>query len=103
VQRALKVNEGLLGPGIPYGLIRNSGQPPGTSDRGWVSKAESNMELFDRLGLEAPAQNIFQTWEPSPTHVLPEWGDTLTGVVAHFFDHQALPLPPRTSPAPFGR
>ena len=100
VQSALKGADGLTGPGIPYGLIRNSGQPPGTSDSAWVSKAKSNMELFDRLGLEAPSQNIFQTWEPSPSHALPEWGDTLTNVVAHFFNHHALPLPPRTPPAP---
>jgi hypothetical protein len=97
VQSALKAAEGLIGPGIPYGLIRNSGQPPGTSDRAWVIKAKSNMELYDSLGLEAPSQNIFQTWEPSPTHVLPERGDTLTNVVARFFDYQALPLPPRVA------
>jgi len=94
VQAALKGAEGLIGPGIPYGLIRNSGQPPGTTDRAWVSKAKSNMEFFNRLGIEAPSQNIFQTWEPCPSRVLPELGDTLTNVVAHFFNYRALPLPP---------
>lgn len=94
VQSALQGAEGPIGPGIPYGLIRNSGQPPGTSDRAWVRKAGSNMEFYDRLGLAAPSQNIFQTWEPSPSRVLPESGDTLTGVVARFFNYQALPLPP---------
>jgi hypothetical protein len=94
VQRALRGAEGPIGPGIPYGLIRNSGQPPGTSDRAWVSKARSNMQFFDRLGLGAPSQNIFQTWEPSPSRVLPESGDTLTNVVAQFFNFRALPLPP---------
>jgi hypothetical protein len=95
VQKALKGAEGPIGPGVPYGLIRNSGQPPGTSDRMWVSKAKSNMELFEHLGLEVPSQNIFQTWEPSPSRVLPEWGDTLTNVVAQFFNQRALPLPLR--------
>jgi hypothetical protein len=94
VQSALKGADGPLGPGIPYGLIRNSGQPPGTTDREWVSKAESNMAFFDRLGFEAPSQNIFQTWEPNPKRVLPESGDTLTGIVAHFFNNKALALPP---------
>jgi hypothetical protein len=94
VQAALREADGLMGPGIPYGLIRNSGQPPGTSDRAWVAKAKSNMEFFNRLGVEAPSQNIFQTWEPSPTRVLPERADTLTNVVAHFFNYEALPLPP---------
>ena len=96
VQSALKGAEGPIGPGIPYGLIRNSGQPPGTSDRAWVLKAQNNMKVYDRLGLAAPSQNIFQTWEPSPSRVLPESGDTLTGVVARFFKYQALPLPPPT-------
>jgi hypothetical protein len=94
VRAALKGAEGSIGPGIPYGLIRNSGQPPGTSDDTWVNKAKRNMEFFDSLGLEAPSQNIFQTWEASPSRVLPELGDTLTNVVAHFFNYQALPLPP---------
>jgi hypothetical protein len=100
VQSALKGAEGPIGPGIPYGLIRNSGQPPGTSDRAWVSKAKSNMEFFDHLGLDAPSQNIFQTWEPSPSRVLPETGDTLTNVIAHFFHYQALVLPPHTPSGP---
>jgi hypothetical protein len=104
VQAALKGAEGSIGPGIPYGLIRNSGQPPGTSDGAWVNKTKANMEFFDSLGLEAPAQNIFQTWERSPSRVLPETGDTLTNVVAHFFNYQALPLPPATtSGQPVGR
>jgi hypothetical protein len=94
VQAALKGAEGSMGPGIPYGLIRNSGQPPGHSDSTWVSKAKSIMELYNGLRLEAPSQNIFQTWEPSPSRVLPETGDTLTNVVAHFFDYRAIPLPP---------
>jgi hypothetical protein len=98
VQAALKGADGLIGPGIPYGLIRNSGQPPGTSDATWVNKAKGNMEFFNSLGLEAPSQNIFQTWEPSPSRVLPEIGDTLTNVVAHFFNYQALPLPPVPAP-----
>ena len=97
VQAALKGIEGSIGAGIPYGLIRNSGQPPGQTDAAWVSKAEHNMEFFDSLDLDAPAQNIFQTWEPSPSRVLPERGDTLTGVVAHFFNYRALPLPPVAS------
>jgi|SRR5579863_1907593 len=94
VQTALKGAEGSNGPGIPYGLIRNSGQPPGTSDSVWVTKAKANMEFFDSLRLEAPSQNVFQTWEPYPARVLPERGDTLTNVVAHFFNYRALPLPP---------
>jgi hypothetical protein len=97
VQQALRGAEGPIGAGIPYGLIRNSGQPPGRSDGEWVSKARSNVQFFERLRVEAPSQNIFQTWEPSPTHVLPEWGDTLTNVVASFFNHRALPLPPAAS------
>ena len=88
VQAALKRAEGSIGAGIPYGLIRNSGQPPGHTDAAWVSKAKQNMEFFESLGLEAPSQNIFQTWDPSPSRVLPEVGDTLTNVVAHFFRYQ---------------
>ncbi len=88
VQAALKGADGSMGPGIPYGLIRNSGQPPGKSDSAWVSKAKQNMDFYNSLGLEAPTQNIFQTWEASPSRVLPESGDSLTNVVAHFFDYR---------------
>jgi len=90
VQAALKGAEGEKGAGIPYGLIRNSGQPPGTTDTLWVSKAKRNVDFYNSLRVPAPAQNIFQTWEPFPTRVLPETGDTLTNVVNYVFKSQKL-------------
>jgi hypothetical protein len=73
VQAALKGAEGLIGPGIPYGLIRNSGQPPGTSDRDWVNKAKRNMEFFESVGLEAPSQNIFSDLGGQPLSTSLNW------------------------------
>jgi uncharacterized protein (TIGR03437 family) len=59
---------------IPFGMIYNgSGE---RSDIMWVKAAEEHMVGYELRTQRAPAHVIFQSWEPYPTHLLPETDPT---------------------------
>ncbi len=71
---------------IAYGLIRNGN---GSSDATWVQSALDRINIYNSLNLPAPAHNIFQSWDPYPTHDLSETSPTaLTYVANSFFQMQ---------------
>ncbi len=61
----------LAARGIPYGVIYN-GQATPTTDVTWIAAAESFFTLRELYGSPPPDQVIFQSWNPYPSHVLPE-------------------------------
>ena len=55
---------------IPFGIIYN-GWPAG-SDLDWINNARGRYELIETAGNVIPDHVLFQSWDPYPTHVLPE-------------------------------
>jgi hypothetical protein len=94
-QRTPTVRQALLAASIPYGLIRN-GYGTETTDIQWMAIAESRVQIYNSLGLPAPDQNVFQTWAPHPTYVLPQTSPTsLTFLVEYLFP----PVPTSIEPS----
>ena len=61
----------LAARGIPYGVIYDGSQNQ-TTDVAWVSAAEGFFTLRELYGSPPADQVIFQSWNPNPSHVLPE-------------------------------
>lgn len=70
----------LAARGIPYGVIYNGTQ---TTDVAWISAAEGFFTLRELYGSPPPDQVIFQSWNPNPSHVLPE---TDSGAFTYLID-----------------
>ena len=94
-QKRIPALQGVLSlRGIPYGLIRNGNGLKSTSDAAWVTSALLRIATYNSLRLPQPAQNVFQTWDPYPTHVLPETSPTtMTFLVKTFFEGLPQPSP----------
>lgn len=73
------------------GVIYN-GTPADTTDAAWVQDAESHIRLIDDQLHWRPDRAIIQSWDPNPTHALPETApDTLTHLVDFYIgrgDHR---------------
>jgi hypothetical protein len=58
--------------GIPFGMVYN-GFLTDDSDAAWMADAENHFVDFEvTRGYAPPEQVDFQSWNPNPTHVLPE-------------------------------
>lgn len=57
---------------IPFGTIYYNPGRTDQSDRDWVDDARRHYESIETAGNVIPDHVIFQSWEPYPTHVLPE-------------------------------
>jgi len=67
------------------GIFYN-GTPRDTSDLAWVQAAQSHILLMEGEYQLHPDQVIFQSWNPYPSHVLPETApDTMTSLVDFYF------------------
>jgi hypothetical protein len=67
---------------IPYGLIWHGG---GNSDTQWAQVTEARMQLYGDIGLPAPDQNIFQSWDPYPSYALPQTSPTTMTYLVNYF------------------
>jgi hypothetical protein len=62
--------------GIPFGMVYN-GFLTDETDSAWMAAAENHFVDYEvRGGNAAPEQVDFQSWNPHPTHVLPETDPT---------------------------
>jgi hypothetical protein len=60
---------------VPFGVMfTTTGQKVG-SDVAWIATAQQNIRNFQSLGVH-PDQVIFTSWDPYPSHVLPETSPT---------------------------
>jgi hypothetical protein len=84
---------------IPFGMIFN-GTNNAVSDAGWMSAAEQNIQAYNSSGDAQPAQVIFQTWDPYPTHVLPETSPTSLSYLVDFYFSPQAQLSPAITPGP---
>jgi len=72
--------------GIHFGLVYN-GFLTEESDSAWMAAAENHFIEYEvHAGNAAPAQVDFQSWNPHPTHVLPETDPTaFTHLIDRYF------------------
>ena len=72
--------------GIPFGLVYN-GFLTDESDPAWMASAESHFIDYEVTGGYAPPEQVnFQSWNPNPTHVLPETDSTaFTYLIDRYF------------------
>jgi hypothetical protein len=84
---------------IPFGVIFN-GTNNAVSDAGWMSAAEQNIQAYNSSGDAQPAQVIFQTWDPYPTHVLPETSPTSLSYLVDFYFSPQAQLSAAITPGP---
>ena len=61
----------LAARGVPHGVIYDGTSTQNTDDE-WISAAEGFFTLRELYGSPPPDQVIFQSWNPNPSHVLPE-------------------------------
>ncbi len=62
--------------GIPFGMVYN-GFLTDETDAAWMAAAERHMVEYEVLGGNAPPEEVnFQSWNPHPTHVMPETDPT---------------------------
>jgi hypothetical protein len=62
--------------GIPFGIVYN-GFLTDVTDSAWMAAAESHFVDFEVTNGHAPPEEVdFQSWNPNPTHVLPETDPT---------------------------
>jgi hypothetical protein len=82
--------QSLLGQeDIPFGMIYD-GTDNAVSNSGWMSAAEEHIQAYNHSGNPQPEQVLFQTWNPYPTHALPETSPTAqTHLVDFYFSPQA--------------
>jgi hypothetical protein len=58
--------------GIPFGMVYN-GFLTDETDSAWMAAAENHFIDYEVRGGDAPPEQVdFQSWNPHPTHVLPE-------------------------------
>jgi hypothetical protein len=67
------------------GIIYN-GTPKDATDEAWMNDARGHLVLLEgTLGLH-PRQVVFQSWNPNPTHAMPDSSpDALTSLVQFYF------------------
>jgi hypothetical protein len=72
--------------GIPFGIVYN-GFLTDDTDAAWMADAESHFIDFEvNSGYAPPEQVNFQSWNPNPTHVLPETDPTaFTYLIDYYF------------------
>jgi hypothetical protein len=72
--------------GIPFGMVYN-GFLTNETDSAWMAGAEDHLVEYEvRGGNAAPEQVEFQSWNPHPTHVLPETDPTaFTYLIDRYF------------------
>jgi hypothetical protein len=72
--------------GIPFGMVYN-GFLTDETDSAWMTAAENHFVDYEvRGGNAAPDQVNFQSWNPHPTHVLPETDPTaFTYLIDRYF------------------
>jgi hypothetical protein len=72
--------------GIPFGMVYN-GFLTNETDSAWMTAAENHFVDYEvRGGNAAPDQVNFQSWNPHPTHVLPETDPTaFTYLIDRYF------------------
>ena len=70
------------------GIIYN-GAASDTTDQAWVFDAQNHVRQMEMQFALSPDQAILQSWQPHPTHALPETSpNTLTHLVNFYFDFQ---------------
>jgi hypothetical protein len=71
---------------IPFGMVYN-GFLTNESDSDWMAAAEDHFVDYEVRGGNAPPEQVgFQSWNPHPTHVLPETDPTaFTYLIARYF------------------
>ena len=78
---------------IPFGMIFD-GTDNAVSDASWMAAAEEHIQAYNHSGNAQPAHVIFQTWNPYPTHVLPETSPlALSHLVDFYFSPKAFASP----------
>ncbi len=72
--------------GIPFGMVYN-GFLTDETDSAWMSAAENHMVDYEVNDGNAPPDEVnFQSWNPNPTHVLPETDPTaFTYLIDRYF------------------
>jgi hypothetical protein len=72
--------------GIPFGIVYN-GFLTNESDAAWMTAAESHFVEYEVTNGYAPPDQVnFQSWNPNPTHVLPETDPTaFTYLIDRYF------------------
>ncbi len=72
--------------GIPFGMVYN-GFLTDETDSAWMTAAENHFVDYEvHGGIAAPDQVSFQSWNPHPTHVLPETDPTaFTYLINRYF------------------
>ncbi|HEX3745596.1 MAG TPA: hypothetical protein VHW09_16755 [Bryobacteraceae bacterium] len=72
--------------GIPFGIVYN-GFLTNESDAAWMAAAESHFVNYETTNGYAPPEQVnFQSWNPNPTHVLPETDPTaFTYLIDRYF------------------
>ena len=72
--------------GIPFGMVYN-GFLTNESDSAWMAAAESHFVEYEVTNQFTPPDQVnFQSWNPSPTHVLPETDPTaFTYLIDRYF------------------
>lgn len=79
------VREGLI---RKIGIIYN-GTPQDRSDADWVRAARAHIVLMETQNGVRPDQAIIQSWNPAPTHAMPDSAsDTLTSLVNFYVSRQ---------------
>ena len=70
----------LASQGVPFGYIIH-GLGADTTDAAWLADAERNGRLWDGIVTTRPRIVYLQSWNPEPTHVLPETGQSMTSLI----------------------
>lgn len=72
--------------GIPFGMVYN-GFLTDESDTAWMTAAENHLVDYEMTSGYAPPEQVnFQSWNPNPTHVLPETDPTaFTYLIDRYF------------------
>ncbi len=72
--------------GIPFGIVYN-GFLTDETDPAWMAAAENHFVDFEVTSGYAPPEQVnFQSWNPNPTHVLPETNSTaFTYLIDRYF------------------
>ncbi len=69
-EAAAAVGKVLRQRGIPMGIVV-SGEATETSDESWMASLRERVHRYAESNLPEPAQIVFQSWSPLPTHILP--------------------------------
>jgi hypothetical protein len=81
---------------IGYSIIFDAGRVngrPARTDAAWVASAKANVDDWATLVRQKPVEIVIQTWDPYPSHILPEDdSSTMTGFLKWFIERsQGIP------------